>query len=70
VDKDTMQPSADPSVSSPLQQARALMESGRCVWCESAPATAASYLCRDCVREDPDGLLARSGAVRAQTPSA
>ena len=37
----------------------ALIDSGSCVWCESAPATATSYLCSECGGQDSEGLLAK-----------
>ena len=36
-----------------------LIDSGSCVWCESAPATTTSYLCSDCGGQDSEGLLAK-----------
>jgi hypothetical protein len=36
-----------------------LIDSGSCVWCESAPATATSYLCAECSGNDAEGMLAK-----------
>jgi hypothetical protein len=44
---------------SALSAAMALIDSGCCVWCESAPATTTSYLCSDCGGQDSEGLLAK-----------
>jgi len=44
---------------SALSAAMALIYSGSCVWCESAPATTPSYLCSDCSGQDSEGLLAK-----------
>jgi hypothetical protein len=59
-----MRPTNDLTISSPLNHARTLIVEGRCVWCESAPVTATSYLCSDCARVDADGVLARVPATR------
>jgi hypothetical protein len=42
-----------------MREAINLIDSGACIWCESAPAAAESYLCRDCSQSDPGGVLAR-----------
>ena len=44
---------------STMREAIDLIDSGGCIWCESAPAAAESYLCRDCSQSDPGGVLAR-----------
>ena len=44
---------------SALRAAMALIDSGSCVWCESAPATTTSYLCTDCSGADGEGLFAK-----------
>ena len=36
-----------------------LIDSGSYVWCESAPATTASYVCSDCSGQDTERLLAK-----------
>jgi len=46
------------TIGTAFHDARALAESGRCIWCETAPAAPSSYLCTDCSRSDPDGVLA------------
>ena len=48
-----------------VQDAIAALESGRCVWCEQAPAAATSYLCETCRTQDVDGLLRRPVRLRA-----
>ena len=44
---------------SAMRAAMLLIDSGACVWCESAPATTTSYLCSDCGGQDSEGLLAK-----------
>jgi hypothetical protein len=36
-----------------------LIDSGSCIWCESAPAAATSYLCAECSGHDAEGMLAK-----------
>ena len=43
----------------------ALIDSGCCAWCESAPATTTSYLCSECSGQDTEGLLAKPFAAPA-----
>jgi len=43
---------------SPIAEARQLLDSERCVWCEQRPRLAASMLCVECARHDPDGVFA------------
>lgn len=50
---------------SPFHEATLLLESGLCVWCESAPASDGSHLCRSCRADDPDGVLAPPTEVAA-----
>jgi hypothetical protein len=49
----------------PIREAMLLLESGLCIWCESAPASEGSHLCRSCRVDDPDGVLAASTQVAA-----
>lgn len=49
----------------PFQEAMRLLESGRCIWCESAPASEGSHLCRSCRVDDPEGVLAAVPALVA-----
>jgi hypothetical protein len=42
-----------------MRAAMLLIDSGGCVWCESAPATTTSYLCSECSGQDTEGLLAK-----------
>jgi hypothetical protein len=49
----------------PFREAVGLIESGLCVWCESAPASEGSHLCRSCRVQDPDGVLAAQAVVAA-----
>ena len=44
---------------SAMRAAMALIDSGSCVWCESAPAAATSYLCAGCSGQDTEGMLAK-----------
>jgi hypothetical protein len=44
---------------STMREAIDLIDAGACVWCESAPAAAESYLCRGCSQSDPGGVLAK-----------
>jgi hypothetical protein len=44
---------------SAMRAAMTLIDSGSCVWCESAPATATSYLCDECSSADSEGMLAK-----------
>jgi hypothetical protein len=44
---------------SAMRAAMNLIDSGSCVWCESAPATATSYLCAECSGNDAEGMLAK-----------
>ncbi len=48
---------------SPFHEATLLLESGLCIWCESAPASEGSHLCRSCRADDPDGVLGPPTAV-------
>ncbi len=41
----------------PMRAALDLLDSGVCVWCESAPAALTSYLCDSCRTQDPDGMM-------------
>jgi hypothetical protein len=50
---------------SPFHEATLLLESGLCIWCESAPVSEGSHLCRSCRVEDPDGVLAAASTVTA-----
>jgi hypothetical protein len=43
---------------SPVAQARRLLESELCVWCERRPRLAVSLLCVECARHDPEGVFA------------
>jgi len=43
---------------SPIAEARQLLDSELCVWCEQRPRLAASMLCVECARHDPDGVFA------------
>lgn len=45
--------------SSTMRAAMALIDSGSCIWCESAPATATSYLCSECSGHDAERMLAK-----------
>ena len=42
---------------SPLAEARRLLESERCVWCEQRPRLHVSLLCGECARHDPEGVF-------------
>jgi hypothetical protein len=53
------------SSGSPFHEAKLLIESGLCIWCESAEASEGSHLCRSCRLDDPDGVLAPPVAVAA-----
>jgi hypothetical protein len=44
-------------------EATLLLEAGLCIWCESAPASEGSHLCRSCRVDDPDGVLAAQAPV-------
>ncbi|HSD01780.1 MAG TPA: hypothetical protein VLB81_05390 [Gaiellales bacterium] len=48
---------------STFHEATLLLESGLCIWCESAPASEGSHLCRSCRAADPDGVLAPPSTV-------
>jgi len=50
---------------SPFHEATLLLESGLCIWCESAPSSEGSHLCRSCQADDPDGVLAPPAEVAA-----
>jgi len=50
---------------SPFHEATLLLESGLCIWCESAPASEGSHVCRSCRADDPDGVLAPPAEVAA-----
>jgi hypothetical protein len=47
-----------------VQDAIAALDSGQCVWCEHKRAAMTSYLCDECRRQDPDGLLRKPVALR------
>jgi hypothetical protein len=49
----------------PFEEAMLVLESGLCIWCESAEASEGSHLCRTCRLDDPDGVLAAPIAVAA-----
>jgi len=49
----------------PFREAMRLVESGLCIWCESAPVSEGSHLCRSCRVDDPDGVLAAQTVVAA-----
>ncbi|HET7170194.1 MAG TPA: hypothetical protein VFI18_01035 [Gaiellales bacterium] len=49
----------------PFHEATLLLESGLCIWCESAEASEGSHLCRSCRVDDPDGVLATTAPVAA-----
>jgi hypothetical protein len=57
----------DITISSPLAGAKALLDSGLCIWCEAAPATHASHLCGDCAAQDPDGVLGKPSPARVDS---
>jgi hypothetical protein len=42
-----------------ITTATALLADGICVWCERAPSSPTSYLCRDCAQVDAEGVMAR-----------
>lgn len=50
---------------SAMRSAMALLDSGSCVWCESAPAAATSYLCAGCSAQDTEGMFAKPYEARA-----
>ena len=50
---------------SAMRLAMLLIDSGSCVWCESAPASTTSYLCSECSGQDTEGLLAKPFAAPA-----
>ena len=50
-------------LASAVSAATTLIERGVCVWCEAAPSTPTSYLCRDCAAQDPEGVLSRMAPV-------
>jgi hypothetical protein len=50
-----------------FREAVLLIASGLCVWCESAPASDGSHLCRACRVDDPEGALAAPSAVASPT---
>jgi hypothetical protein len=49
----------------PFLEAMRLLDSGCCIWCESAPASQGSHLCWSCRADDPEGVLASVPAVVA-----
>jgi hypothetical protein len=55
------------STPSLFREAALLIASGLCVWCESAPASEGSHLCRACRIDDPGGVLAPPNAVASPT---
>ena len=59
-----IRPMSTPSL---FHEAALLISSGLCVWCESAPASEGSHLCRACRVDDPDGVLAPPNAVASPT---
>ncbi len=48
-------PAADNLVSA----VKSLLDNDLCVWCETATALPTSFLCRDCVQNDPGAVLAK-----------
>jgi hypothetical protein len=50
-----------------FREAALLIASGLCIWCESAPASEGSHLCRACRVDDPEGVLAPPDAVASPT---